>query len=116
MRVIAFLLYRVFFERNFIIENVKTVRNIKWGIKSSVGALWLKPIARALIIDEIRMAPDGTMRSRFDFSDLKSSLKSFVFVKTIIANKKLAHSIEMFVKLRTSIPPPYQLDVKGQNI
>ena len=103
MRVIAFILYRVFFERNFIIENVKTVRNIKWGIRSSVGAIWLKPIARAPIIDETKMAPDGTMRSKFDFPDLKSSLKSFVFVKTSIANRKLAHSIEMFVKLRTSI-------------
>ena len=55
------------------------------------------------IIDETKMAPDGTVRSRFNFADLRSSLKSFVFVKTSMANRKLAHSIEMFVKLSTSI-------------
>lgn len=68
------------------------------------------------IIDDIKIAPDGTVRSRFDFRDLKSSLRSFVFVKIIMASRKLMHSIEMFVELSTSIPPPYQLDVKGQNI
>lgn len=62
-----FQIYLVLAARYLNIENAKIVRNARWGISSSTGAGGLMPT-----IDDKKIAPDGTARSRFDCLGLKS--------------------------------------------
>lgn len=72
--------------------------------------------SRLPMIEERKIAPAGTAKSRLDLPALRSFFRSFVWTSNAMDNRKLSHSMEMFMDPRMAMPRPNSEKESGQSI